>query len=234
MSNANDFLSLYNKTDHHLKEKYKIDRNMSFSRMLDEVAVKSAYVRKYRETLKQFGQLRNAIVHEYRDGQVIAEPTKKALEEFQSIYNKISKPKRALDVVGTHIERISKSDSIREALDIMSKHNYSQIPVIGDDGFIGMFSPVHLIGVLSKSNTGSIDSVMNTRMDEVLTFNDRHRQVKFISKKATVHDAIEIYEQTALKDHQIDAILITETGQSHQMPIGIITDSDIPALLNEI
>ncbi len=121
MSNANAFLSLYNKTDHHLKEKYDIDRNMSFSRMLDEVAVKSAYIRKYRQTLKQFGQLRNAIVHEYRDGQVIAEPTVKALDEFQNIYNKISKPKRALDIVGTSVVRISKNESIGVALEMMSK-----------------------------------------------------------------------------------------------------------------
>ncbi len=234
MSNANAFLSLYNKTDHHLKEKYHIDRNMSFSRMLDEVAVKSAYIRKYRGTLKQFGQLRNAIVHEYRDGQVIAEPTTKALEEFQDIYNKISKPKRILDVVGTNVIRISKTESIGTALEKMSRYNYSQLPVIGAEGFVGMFSSVHLIDVLSYNDNNTIYSVLDTRLDEVLTYSDRYRQVRFLSKLSTVHDAIEIYEETALKDHQIDAILITETGQPHQMPIGIITDSDIPALLNEV
>ncbi len=85
-----------------------------------------------------------------------------------------------------------------------------------------------------KKNT--IESVLDVRLDEVLTYNDRYRQVRFLPPKhATVHDVIEIYEETALKDHQIDAILITETGgQQHQMPIGIITDSDIPTLLNEV
>lgn len=234
MSNANAFLSLYNKTDHHLKEKYNIDRNMSFSRMLDEVAVKSAYIRKYRGTLKQFGQLRNAIVHEYGDGQVIAEPTSNALDEFQKIYNKISNPKRVLDVVGAHVLRVSKDETIGEALEKMSKNNYSQLPVIGDDGFVGMFSSTHLINVLSSNNDEKIDSVLDTRLDEVLTYSDRYRQVRFLSKQSNVHDAIEIYEDTALKDHQIDAIIITEAGQPHQMPIGIITDSDIPALLSEV
>ncbi len=97
-----------------------------------------------------------------------------------------------------------------------------------------MFSSVHLIDVLTKRDSMNNVSLQNIRLDEVLTYSDRYRQVRFLSKNCTVHDALEIYEETALKDHQIDAILITETGQSHQMPIGIITDSDIPALLNEV
>lgn len=241
MSSANTFLSVYNKTDHFLKEKYSMDRNMSYSRVLDEVAMKSAVIRKYRATLKQFGQLRNAIVHEYRDGEVIAEPTEKAMEEFQRIYEKITKPKRVIDVVGTNVIRVFKTDTIGKALDIMKEEGFSQVPVVGDDGFIGMFSAVHLIEVLSESSEGSsnssdmtIENINNMRLDEVLTYSDRYRQVRFLPKKATVHDAIEIYENMALEDHQIDAILITETGKSHQMPIGILTDSDIPALLNEI
>jgi len=234
MSNANTFLSLYNKTDHFLKEKHKIDRNMSFSRTLDEVAVKSAAIRKYRQTLKQFGQLRNAIVHEYRDGQIIAEPTGNAVEEFQKIYDKISRPKRAIDIVGTKIIRLSKDDTIGQAIEIMSNKAFSRLPVVGKEGFIGMFSANHLVEVMSKSKTSSVLDIYDLRMDEVLTYADRNRQVHFLPKVATVHDAIEIFEITALKDHKLDAILITETGNRHQMPLGIITDSDVPLLLNEI
>jgi len=234
MSNANTFLSLYNKTDHYLKEKHEIDRNTSFFRMLDEVAVHSAVVRKYRQTLKQFGQLRNAIVHEYRDGQIIAEPNEKAVEEFQRIYDRISRPKRALDIVGSDIIRMNKEDSIGKAIDIMSEKGFSRLPVIGSDGFIGMFSSQHVVEVITKVNDSSIENLRGMRMDEVLTFADRNKQVHFISKTASVHDAIEIFEETALKDHKLDAILITETGKRHQMPLGIITDSDVPALLSEI
>lgn len=234
MSNANTFLSLYNKTDHYLKEKHEIDRTTSFFRMLDEVAVHSAVVRKYRQTLKQFGQLRNAIVHEYRDGQIIAEPNENAVEEFQRIYDRISRPKRAVDIVGTDIIRLNKDDQIGKAIDIMSERGFSRVPVIGADGFIGMFSSQHLVEVINKAQQNSIESLRSMRMDEVLTYADRNKQVRFLSKSASVHDAIEIFEETALKDHKLDAILITETGKRHQMPLGIITDGDLPALLNEI
>ncbi len=99
--------------------------------------------------------LENAIVHEYRDGEVIAEPTEKAMEEFQRIYEKVTKPKRVIDVVGTSVIRVFKTDTIGKALDIMKKQGFSQVPVVGDDGFIGMFSAVHLIEVLSDDSEGS-------------------------------------------------------------------------------
>jgi len=234
MSNANTFLSLYNKTDHFLKEQLNIDRNRSFSRMLDEASESSTLVRRYRQTLKQFGQLRNAIVHEYRDGEIIAEPTENAVEEFQQIYQKLTRPERVLSVVGTSVVCLKKDESIEQAINLMNKHDYSQIPVIDDSGFIGMFTSGMLLKTLGEHQRDVSTDFMLFRMDEVLKYNDRFRQVKFLARTATVYDVLEIFEETALKDHQIDAILITESGDSHQMPIGIITDSDLPELLKYI
>ncbi|GKT14897.1 hypothetical protein ADUPG1_004063, partial [Aduncisulcus paluster] len=104
--------------------------------------------------------------------EVIAEPTPKALEEFQRIYEKITKPKRALDVVGTNVIRVSKSDTIGKTLEIMNKQGFSQIPVVGHDGFVGMFTAVHLIEVLSNTSKESIDTLLDMRLDEILHHGD--------------------------------------------------------------
>lgn len=234
MSNANVFLSLYNKTDHMLKEKYDLDRNLSFYRTLDEAAERSSIVRRYRRTLKQFGQLRNAIVHEYRDGEIIAEPTESAVTEFQQIYDKLSRPRRVLDIVGTHVVTVERSDLIGTAMDIMSEHDYSQVPVVGESGFVGLFTSSVLFRALADidaGSTGTIQELRQRRMDDVLSYSDRFRQVKFLPRTASIYDVLELFEDTALKDHQLDAVLLTESGDASQMPVGIVTDSDLPEIL---
>ncbi len=234
MSNANIFISLYNKTDHYLKEQIRQERNYSFSRKLDIVAESNALVRRYRTSLKQFGQLRNAIVHEYRDEQIIAEPTESVVSEFQSIYNKITRPESAINVVGTHVVSIQKDCVVERAIRIMSENDISQVPVIGEEGFLGMFTPSMLFKTICEAQGEHLNSIMKSRMDEILKYSDRHRKVKFLNRHSSVFDVVEIYENTALKDHQIDAIIITESGEVHEMPLGIITDSDLPEIMKFI
>ncbi|HSM57441.1 MAG TPA: hypothetical protein VK879_14920, partial [Candidatus Sulfomarinibacteraceae bacterium] len=63
MSNADRFVRAYNAIDNHLRRVLKSGKHRSFPALVDIAAKRMSEVRRYRNDLKEYGQLRNAIVH---------------------------------------------------------------------------------------------------------------------------------------------------------------------------
>ncbi len=71
MSNANTFLAIFSAVETWMRRQVNVDRSTSFSRLVDLAAENNSAVGRFRIDLKEFADLRNAIVHERMNARTI-------------------------------------------------------------------------------------------------------------------------------------------------------------------
>jgi hypothetical protein len=85
VKNSESFLNSFAAIEKHLRSIGKADRSASFYQVVDSSARSDRVVRRYRDDLKEYADLRNAIVHERFDGHVIAEPNDRAVADLSKL-----------------------------------------------------------------------------------------------------------------------------------------------------
>ena len=126
---ANRFLTAFNKIEKHLEAKLGNKGKMPFFRMIEEIKSKSAIIRRYEIELKEFGNLRNAIVHSYSDSKVIAIPIEETVNKIEDIEMKISKPRKVGDLFSCEVVSTSLENYLSDVLPKMKNSFISQIPI---------------------------------------------------------------------------------------------------------
>src|SRR5262245_54507275 len=93
-SNGDRFEGAYNKIDAHLRKKVGQPRTASFSSIVIEAAHKDPTVRKNKDDLLEYGDLRNAIVHDRGKSPVLlADPRESVVIKIEEIWKSLSQPK---------------------------------------------------------------------------------------------------------------------------------------------
>ena len=89
VKNSDRFIVAYNRIEKILAEKADSNDYSPFYRLIDKVKITNSVVRKYEDDLREFGDLRNAIVHSRTDvDYVIAEPHDEIVEHIELIEEK--------------------------------------------------------------------------------------------------------------------------------------------------
>lgn len=124
MGREEAFLKLYQQMDEYLRHHSEQKRDSSFSQRLDELSQKHPALRQYIAKLKDYGNLRNAIVHQ---GEWIAEPSERALQEFEHIVQTITSPPKLIPLFQkSNIRLFAPQDLLVTALRHMRECDYSQ------------------------------------------------------------------------------------------------------------
>jgi len=233
MKNSEVFLSTFNKLDDHLREMDNSTNHVSFSSVVNRLKKSNRTIRHYSRKLFEYNELRNAIVHDRIDGTVIAEPNDFAVKEFNEIYDKIAHPKMVYDVCERGVETLRKKDSLSRALKIMKDNDYSQIPIYDGKNFVGMLNAEVITSWLANNSQNDVVTITDTNIGHVLEHRSEYRKTIFKSRHSSLHEILDIYKKNADEAVQIDAIVITHNGKRSEKPLGIITDFDIPEILEQ-
>jgi hypothetical protein len=75
MDRTQQFLNRFNELEQFLRDTTNSKREVPFGGLIGRASSKNASVRRYERDLREFADLRNAIVHEHPRGHVIAEIT---------------------------------------------------------------------------------------------------------------------------------------------------------------
>ena len=95
LSNGDRFESAYNKIDALLRKKVGGPRSLPFSSVVNEAAGKDPTVRMHKDDLLEYGDLRNAIVHDRgKTPIVLADPREDVVEKVENIFNRLSHPRK--------------------------------------------------------------------------------------------------------------------------------------------
>jgi hypothetical protein len=223
-SNGQRFEEAYNRIDALLRKKIKKDRNVPFSQVVAAAASGDATVRTYKIDLLEYGDLRNAIVHERgRAPILIADPRADVVHRIEEIWDRLSRP-RTLRSVPSHgpIHVFSVGDPLPEALTYMRKNDFSQVIAECARRFV-ILSAEGIAHWLEQKSTEDIISLVETRLGQVLDFEPKYTCI-YLSARDTIDEARERFTKDI--DKRVASALITENGRSSEKPINIITPWD--------
>lgn len=219
------FLTTFNRIEKWLQDQLNNPSSMGFSEMTRRLAKKTdTLVNEYEEDLLQLAQLRNAIVHDRISPDfVIAEPNDWAVNKILAIEAHLTSPERVTSRFAKPVTGFEENTALTKILAITASKSYSQFPIYRQGNFIGLITVQGLGFWLANQNQkGSIDLKGKVAKD-ILANEKRRENYAFVSADTYNFQALRIF----LDNPRIEAILITEDGNSSGNLLGIIRPNDV-------
>ena len=227
MDRAQQFIQLYNQLSRYLREHSDADTNLPFYQLIRVASTTHSTVRRYLADLKEYGDLRNAIVHNQTyPQQVIAEPTEATITQFTRIVESITAPKRLIPTFQKNLHLFSTQDLLLEALGYIKNNEFSQIVVQSQAG-LSLLS-IEGIALWFAEQQRAEMNVEKVTIGDALA-HEHPDNALFMARNAFVDDAREAFaEGTLTRTHpRLMAIIITNTGKRTEQPLGIVTPWDL-------
>ncbi|MBI9055405.1 MAG: CBS domain-containing protein [Bacteroidales bacterium] len=225
--NAEKFLDLFNHIEKHLKSKYNNGYYMPFGELVRKASSKEGVIKRFREDLFTYSDLRNVMVHNSRiNGKIIANPLDDVVEKIEQIWNQIQHPQK-VSKYKKKVHYCFTDDNLAKALRYMREYKVSQIPILENGIITDVLSSNHIADWLA---TKEIVSATESIISDVLENAERNQNFEIVSGDTSVYDAAEIYKSSYMKqpaNWYFDALVITPTGKSDEQMIGIIVLKDI-------
>lgn len=224
---AGEFIQLFNQTVDHLRKVTQLDKGTSFPQLLIIASRKDPAVRKHAIRLREYGDLRNAIVHHmnYPD-EVIAEPTAQTLERFRAIVQDLTAPRLLLPTFRKSIRCFTGDERLSDALAYMRSSDYAQV-VVRDGGILGVLTSRGVARWLEKQAQEGAVNLKDARVREAMECEGKDACVLMAGNR-TVDEAQQVFVDALMrKQRRLFAILVTENGRPDEEPVGIVTPGDL-------
>lgn len=229
MDRTQQFLNRFNELEQFLREATNSKREVPFGGLISREATRNASVRRYERDLREFADLRNAIVHEHPRGHVIADITQEALDEFTSIVDQITAPELVYPLFRRDITVYTEDDPLTNAITDLWETGHSQV-IARVDRMLTLLSFAGITRWLGSQVNGAAIDLTDATVGDALTY-EEEGGIAFLSRRASVDEARELFLSFPTKRRQrLRAIVITENGQPVEAPLGIITPSDLVEL----
>jgi predicted transcriptional regulator len=222
------YLNAFAAIERHLRKLVAGSRQDSFYSLVDMAAKKSSSVRRRRDELKEYADLRNAIVHERIDGEPIAEPHDKVVARLEKISELLSNPPRVESAFLGQVSICEPADRVRDVAHKMLLGDFSQLPVYLNQELIGLLTAETLARWLATRFETHGGILEDEPVEAVLPYTEDPENHAMISRTSTVFDVIKCFDLFAHKGKSLDAIVVTQSGSRTEAPLGIITIFDLP------
>lgn len=228
MKNSTVFLDRFHSIESILRQQLGREERILFSQLVNQAAKKNALIRQKAERLKSFGDLRNAIQHgSGLNGEAIAEPHDKIVNEIIDIEEKLRSPKR-MNHFFCDVYSLNETDSMSKMLQLVQQFQYSQFPVFNSKGeFISLVTESGITNWLASKVKEDLISFEETKVSDLLSVDELAETYRFISRRNTIYEAKDYFLQAANEGRKLEALLITESGKSNQSLLGIVTHWDL-------
>ena len=226
-ANAARFLKSYNKIESQLKLLYHERPTQNFTDLVKRCTDRNLTVRRYENELVDYGKLRNAIVHQSMNGQIIAIPCDEVTEKMERIAQLLSAPPRIRDALPEKkIVSIEASLSLRQAVLLVSRTGHSNLPVYEGKRMVGIVNNRRIIrelgAVLARGQ--SVDSFLSeTPVGDVLDESDMFVYYKYLPETATLEEVLTAFEE----NKKLIAVVVSERGRMGERIRNFITPADL-------
>lgn len=228
VKNSERFVVAYNRIEKLLAGKVDESGYMPFYRLIDKAKIKNSVVRNYEEDLREYGDLRNAIVH-HRTGidYVIAEPHDDTVERIEEIERKLSNPLSVGALFGGKVHTLQSTERLTAALKLMTDNKFSQVPIYENGKFKGLITAAGITYWLAGQSTeNSIPREIPT-LSAVYDYEKRKESFEFVEKDLSVYEAENYFKRAITRGTRLEALLITKNADHNEELIGIITPFDL-------
>ncbi|PIC63212.1 hypothetical protein CSV79_12780 [Sporosarcina sp. P13] len=227
VKNSERFLVAYNRIDKSLMKITDLPSHLSFAKKVDKAKHQHALIAHYEDDLKEFGSLRNAIVHN-RTGldYAIAEPHDVIVETIELIEKKLSHPVTVKELFERKVHTLQADESLAAGLKIVREKNFNQLPIYQKGKFIGLITANGIMNWLAGQENENISREIPTLLD-IYNHEKRKKTYRFVKSTMSVYEAEGYFRKSIISGNRLEALLITEQGGKDEKLIGIITPLDL-------
>ena len=228
MSNAERFITAYARIERKLSEIARESKYIPFSQLLYRCVNQNRVVYANQQSLREYNELRNAIVH-LRDSrnEIIAQPTDQAVQDIERLAKLLTGDDTLLQYASKPVKTVSLQDTIPSAYTLMKKLGSSKVPVYENGIYRGLLQMEDICAWAMDGRDASL------QVKDVLS-SSRKERVVFLNRGAKVMDAMASFEKALRLGAAAMAIIITENAERDQQPLGIVTVQDLPKMLREL
>lgn len=219
------FLAAFNRVDAAMRKRTKQeDRAIPFA----EVAIKFGTVTYFGDGdfIRIVAQLRNFLIHENKNPhEELATPSESIVSKLERISRELSAPERVEKRFLTDgVATVTLEHSIKDVLQLISKRNFSQFPVIEDSKIIALLTENGITRWLSTqvANESMIEFAEVT-VGMVLDHEERRKNMIVIGRLRELNEVRLLFANNAF----LEAAIITQAGKLDQKPLGILTRWDL-------
>lgn len=237
MLNSERFLNAFSSIEQHLCAALGRDEGkcgfpdlvqMAINQNIETLSAIGPGIEDFKHDLLKFGKLRNAIVHDRPKGHVIAEPNDWAVTRIETIADLLVSPPKVIPLFEANVLMVPVEGPVSIAVQFMASRSYSQIPVYQEDKFVALLTANTIARWLGEGHCiGAVDLSREPLVD-VIRHSESQDNYRFLGASSTVFQALSLFEAYERKGKDLDAILITETGEPSIQLLGIITNWDVP------
>lgn len=233
MTLAKDFITAYTQIEKYFSRHNNSGRQQSFSNHVHHFSKSNNVIRQYRDDLLEYGQLRNAIVHDRVDGlHLIAEPHPEVVKQIQYIAKLLLEPPTLRDFDFKPLLTCQLNDNFSDVLKKMNDMGYSQVPVCEGVMVKNLLSTsmiVHYMYQHIHKNMINLDGVL---IKDVLEDHQNHYRLVHVDE--SLLEVIEMFGQANQKGQHYNALIVLDSDSKKKGPIGIVTHKDLPTILDII
>lgn len=222
LSNAERFLNAYARCEQALNRMQNSLEYKTFNVLLKECSEKNPVVSNHLEELKEYAQLRNAIVHQ-RDQylEIIAEPTDAVTVRFEHLAQLLDQDLEVMRFASSPVLTAKPGDSVEETFEKLNHLGADKLPVYSENN---MFQG--LVTMAEIAAWGLYDRNPEHRVEQLIKAKKSDRVV-FLARHDSIMKAADVFASARREKNVTPVILITEHGKMNQKPVGILTSRDL-------
>jgi len=226
---AREFLDACAQIEQTLKARHRLEGVHGFGEVVRAVRDRDSVVRRYRDALSAFAELRNAISHHsYQGGLPIAVPLRTTVEAAKRVRQEIERPLSAGQVVTGTPMIASITDPLREVLGRMTEESFSQVPLYRGDEFAALLTTNAVARwVAANLDEDGIALLEGATAAAVLAFAEGHEVAEAVARTTP---AATVLERLTSSSPPL-AVLVTHNGRLSERPLGVLVAADVPRLL---
>lgn len=224
-SNAKRFIEAYNRLDQGMRDIYGIKRSMTFSDMIRQTASVSTVIKKYKDELIDFARLRNAIVHNNTDDEIIAEPNEEIVLKLELIARLVTTPPRVVDSIAARsVFSVQASAKLSAVLAELYKTGYSVVPVYDKKQLIGVINRKMIVDCIGKCilERQDIDDFMSGAIEDRIQIKAYSSHFEVVPSNITIDNMLYLFQQ----NRKLSVVIITPNGNYDEEPVGVVVAND--------
>ncbi len=233
-TNAERFLNAYSSIEKEMKMILDLKDHRPFSELVNKSARVNPLIERYRFDLKEYSELRNAIVHDRAGGEIIAEPSTAVVKEIERIAAMLLEPPRVAPLFLKEVLFLEPDQPVARAIRDLSKMTYTQAPVLESGKITGLLTLkmiVQWMGISLADGTFDIEKTTIRELMELVGENDGY---EIVSANKSLFEIPDLFYRWQDKGKKLEAVIITRSGKNDEPVEGIITNRDLPLVHREL
>jgi len=231
MTRAEEYRIEFNKLETMLKKRANARSEESISSVVSSLVNihKDRVVRQFERDIRQFIELRNAIIHQSTD-RAIAEPYEETVTALRQLVVNIEQPKTAWDIATTELIKVGLDDNLSEVVKKMAQMHITSLPIVEDKRVIGFVSESTVVKIVDKAFEYGGALIDEAKIKDVAydkPYGDDSDVYAYVTRKVTVYEIEDMFNNAIKKGQRLLAVLVSDKGDASATPLGIITAWDL-------